>query len=70
MELFRAVVEVFRAVKREKEIYREILAFSISRDHRSVRIYGSYAETGESGTKYYRHPIHESSFIALYGKEK
>ncbi len=36
----RAVVELFRYVGREKELDREILAFSISHDHRSVRIYG------------------------------
>ncbi|SMR65190.1 unnamed protein product [Zymoseptoria tritici ST99CH_3D1] len=68
----RAVVELFRAVKREKELHREILAFSISHDHRNVRIYGHYAEVGvgESETKYYRHPIHDFSFTAANGKEK
>jgi len=66
----RAVVELFRAVKRENELHREVLAFSISHDHRSVRIYGYYAEIEESGTKYFRHPIHEFSFIALDGIEK
>jgi hypothetical protein len=35
----RGVVELFRLVKREKELHREILAFSISHDHRTVRIY-------------------------------
>jgi hypothetical protein len=39
----RGVVELYKAVKREKELHREILAFSISHDHRSVRIYGHYA---------------------------
>ena len=34
----RGVVELFRLVKREKELYREILAFSISHDHSTVRI--------------------------------
>ena len=34
----RSVVELYRAVKREKELNREILAFSISHDHRTVRI--------------------------------
>ncbi|KAK1810048.1 hypothetical protein LTR12_015596 [Friedmanniomyces endolithicus] len=66
----RAVVELFRAVKREKELHRAILAFSVSHDHRSVRIYGYYAEIGGSGTKYYRHPIREFSFTELDGKEK
>ncbi|CAG9951671.1 unnamed protein product [Clonostachys rosea f. rosea IK726] len=38
----RAVVELFRAVKREKEVHQQILGFSVSHDHRSVRIYGHY----------------------------
>ncbi|KAK0894599.1 hypothetical protein LTR91_023650 [Friedmanniomyces endolithicus] len=66
----RAVVELFRAVKREKELHRAILAFSVSHDHRSVRVYGYYAEIWESGTKYYRHPTREFSFTELDGKEK
>ena len=36
----RGVVELFRLVKREKELHQEILAFSISHDHQTVRIYG------------------------------
>ncbi|EFY89431.1 hypothetical protein MAC_04450 [Metarhizium acridum CQMa 102] len=31
----RAITELFRAVKREGEVHRQILAFSISHDHRS-----------------------------------
>ena len=66
----RGVVELFRYVKREKEIDREILAFSIAHDDRAVRIYGYYAEINGPEQKYYRHPIHEFSFTALDGKEK
>ncbi|TWU70855.1 hypothetical protein ED733_000488 [Metarhizium rileyi] len=66
----RAVVELFRAVKREGEVHRQILAFSISHDHRSVRIYGHYPVIEGITTKFYRHPIHEFSFTALDGKEK
>ena len=66
----RAVVELFRYVKREKELDREILAFSISQDHRSVRIYGHYAVIHGPEPKYYRHPIREFSFTELNGKEK
>ena len=66
----RGVVELYRAVKREKELHREILAFSISHDHRSVRIYGHYPIIEEDKTTFYRHPIHEFSFIILDGKEK
>ena len=38
----RGLVVLFRYVKREKELDREIFTFSISHDHRSVRIYGHY----------------------------
>lgn len=66
----KGVVELYRAVKREKELHREILAFSISHDHRLVRIYGHYAIIEEEKTTFYRHLVHEFSFIALDGKEK
>ena len=66
----RALVELFRSVKREKELDREILAFSVSHDHRSVRIYGHYPVIKGDETTFYRHPIHELSFTALEGKEK
>ena len=66
----KGVVELYRAVKREKELHREILAFSISHDHRSVRIYDHYSIIEEAKTTFYRHLIHEFSFIALDGKDK
>jgi hypothetical protein len=66
----RGLIELFKLVKREKELHREILAFSISHDHRSVRIYGHYPVIDDKGTTFYRHPIHEFSFAALDGKEK
>lgn len=66
----RGVVELFRLVKREKELHREIIAFSISHDHRSVRIYGHYPVIEGKKTTFCRHPIHEFSFTALDGKEK
>ncbi|KAL7926602.1 hypothetical protein ACQKWADRAFT_318431 [Trichoderma austrokoningii] len=65
----RAVVELFRLVKRENELHRQILSFSVSHDHRSVRIYGYYPVIDGKNTKYYRHPIHDFSFTALGGKE-
>jgi len=66
----RAVVELFRLVERESELHRQILAFSITHDHCSVRIYGYYPVIDGKDTKYYRHPIHSFSFTALDGKEK
>jgi hypothetical protein len=66
----RAVVELFRLVRREKEIHREILAFSVSHDHRSVRIYGHYAVIDGANTTFYRHPVHTFDFTALDGKDR
>ncbi|ROW10268.1 hypothetical protein VMCG_01927 [Cytospora schulzeri] len=66
----RAVTELFRAVKREDEVNRQILAFSISHDHRSVRIYGHYPVIDGQDIKYYRYPIHDFSFTVLDGREK
>lgn len=66
----RGVVELFTLVKREKELHREILAFSISHDHRSVRIYGHYPVIEGDKTIFYRHPIRDFSFTELDGREK
>ncbi|ATY67240.1 hypothetical protein A9K55_000341 [Cordyceps militaris] len=66
----RAIVELFRLVGREGEVNRQILAFSISHDHRIVRIYGHYAVIQDKDTKYYRHPVHTFDFTTLDGKEK
>ncbi|KAF7955067.1 uncharacterized protein EAE97_000326 [Botrytis byssoidea] len=66
----RGTVELFRLVKREKELHREILGFSISHDHRTVRIYGHYPVIDEGKTTFFRHPIHTFDFTALDGKEK
>lgn len=66
----RAIVELFRIVKREDEVNRQIVAFSVSHDHQSVRIYGHYPVITEKDTKYYRHPIRKFDFTDLDGKEK
>ena len=62
--------ELFRLVKREKELHREILAFSISHDHRTVRIYGHYPIIKGNDTTFYNHPIRTFDFTELDGKEK
>ncbi|OAA34696.1 hypothetical protein NOR_08325 [Metarhizium rileyi] len=66
----RAVTKLFRAIKRENEVHRKIVAYSISHDHESVRIYGHYAVIDGKDTKYYRHPIRKYFFTELDGKEK
>ncbi|KAK4652846.1 hypothetical protein QC762_0077390 [Podospora pseudocomata] len=66
----RAIVELFRAVKREDEVNREILAFSVSHDHTLVWIYGHYPVIAGKGIKYYHQPIHKFDFTTLDGQEK
>lgn len=66
----RAIVKLFRAVKRENELNRQILAFSISHDNHCVRIYGHYPVINGNDVKYYRYSIHSFPFRALEGKEK
>ncbi|ODH52423.1 hypothetical protein GX48_01486 [Paracoccidioides brasiliensis] len=66
----RGVVKLFRLVKREKELHQQILAFSISHDHRMARTYGHYPVTDRKKTTYYRLSIHEFSSAAPDGREK
>jgi hypothetical protein len=64
----RGIVELFRLVKREKELYREILAFLISHDHGAVRIYGHYSIIDRNKISFYRHLIRKFDFTE--GEEK
>lgn len=66
----RGIVELFRLVKREDEVNRQILSFSVSHNKDSVRIYGYYPVIDGEQTEYYRHPIHRFSLTALNGKER
>ena len=66
----RGIVELFRLVKREKGLHREILAFSISHDHETVRIYGHYPVIDGKKTTVYHHPIRKFDYTELDGKEK
>ncbi|MCJ1345742.1 hypothetical protein MMC31_003951 [Peltigera leucophlebia] len=66
----RAVVELYKLVGREKELNREILAFSISHDHSMVRIYGHYALIQDDKTTFYRHPVDAFDFTTRDGREK
>lgn len=66
----RGIVELFKLGEREKELHREILTFSISHDHRTVRLYGYYPVFDGLKTKIHRHKIHTFDITALNGKEK
>ncbi|KAI9781330.1 MAG: hypothetical protein M1835_004329 [Candelina submexicana] len=65
-----AVVKLYRAVSRQDELHREILAFSVSHDHRAVRIYGHYALINGNDTSFYRHLIRDFSITDQDGKDK
>jgi hypothetical protein len=68
--IVRGIVELFRLIKRKKELHWEILAFLISHDHEIVRIYGHYPVINRDETTFYRHPIYKFDFTELDGKEK
>ncbi|KAF2790773.1 hypothetical protein K505DRAFT_351755 [Melanomma pulvis-pyrius CBS 109.77] len=66
----RGIVGLFKLGNREKELDRELLTFSISHNHREVRLYGYYPVFEGSKTKIHRHPIHAFDITALNGKER
>lgn len=66
----RGIVELFKAVNREKELHRKILAFSVSHDATTVRIYGHYAIIEDCAARFYRHSIHSFDFTAQNGKDR
>ena len=66
----RGIVELFKLVKREKELRRELQTFLISYDHRTVRLYGYYPMFDGPKTKTYCHQIHTFDITALNGKER
>ncbi|KAL8885833.1 MAG: hypothetical protein Q9215_006362 [Flavoplaca cf. flavocitrina] len=64
----RGIVELFKMVKRDNELNGKLLTFSVTHDHRMVRLYGHYPVIENSKTtKIYRHAIHT---YALDGKDK
>ncbi|KAI9836144.1 MAG: hypothetical protein M1837_003453 [Sclerophora amabilis] len=65
-----AVVELYRAVSRQDELHGEILTFSVSHDHRDVRIYGHYALINEEKTSFYRHLIRSFDIVNQDGIDK
>lgn len=64
----RGIVALFKLAKREIELHRQILTFSISHDHRTVRLYGYYPIVNSPKITIHRHFIH--SFDILVEKER
>lgn len=66
----RAVALLYQVAGCEKQVHRKVLAFSISHDHRNVRIYGHYPVFHGKSIEYYRHMIDSFDITARGGKEK
>ncbi|MCJ1231380.1 hypothetical protein MMC12_008057 [Toensbergia leucococca] len=66
----RAVVDLFKLAKREKELHRQVVDFSVSHNHEYVKIYGYYPVIEDVETTIWRHPIHKFDITAQKGKEK
>lgn len=72
----RAVVELYKHARWEEgfdwkeAVHRNILAFSISHDDRTVRIYGHYPVIENDRTTFYRHSIREFILTDLDGRDK
>ncbi|KAI9730977.1 MAG: hypothetical protein M1834_005438 [Cirrosporium novae-zelandiae] len=66
----KGVVALFRRVGREQELHREILGFSLSHNHDSVRIWGHYPVIDGAKTTFWHCPIRKFDFTEQEGKEK
>lgn len=66
----RGIVELYRIVGRAQELHRKVLGFSISHDHRTVRVYSHYAEIHGQGTTYYRHILKVVDILSEDGKDR
>jgi hypothetical protein len=66
----RGIVELFRLANRAEELHREVLAFSVSHDHETVRIYGHFPVIEGTKTTYWRVPLRKYDFTERRGIEK
>ncbi|KAI9829018.1 MAG: hypothetical protein M1832_000041 [Thelocarpon impressellum] len=65
-----AIVEIYRAISLQDELNQEVLAFSISHDHRAVRIYGHYPVIDGQHASFYRYPISSFDITNEGGKDR
>lgn len=67
----KGMLEPFKLAGREEEVDGNRLTFSVSHDHRTVRLYGHYSVIdGSKPTKIYHHAIHTYDITALGGKDR
>ncbi|KAI9827228.1 MAG: hypothetical protein M1832_005366 [Thelocarpon impressellum] len=65
-----AVVDLYRGLSRQHELHRELLAFSISHDHRTVRVYGHYALIDGRDASFYIEPVTTVDITSEHGKKR
>ncbi|POR32125.1 Uncharacterized protein TPAR_07662 [Tolypocladium paradoxum] len=66
----RGVVELFRLLKREDEVNRQVLAFSVVHSCVVVQIYVHYAEVQGETTKYFRQELRSFNLEAGGGRDR
>ncbi len=66
----KGIVELFRLINQQQKLHQEILAFSVSHDNETVRIYGHYPLINGDKTFFYRHLIDTFYIAARDDKEK
>ena len=66
----RGIIKLFKLAKRENELYREILTFSISHNYRIVWLYGYYPIINGFKFTTYCYLIYTFDILPLGGKER
>jgi hypothetical protein len=66
----KGIVELFKRVGKQKDLHQELLAFSVSHDNRTVRIYGHYPLIDGDKASFYRHEIKAFDITSEVGKDK
>lgn len=65
-----AVVELYKVMSRQDELHKKIITFSVSHDHRAVRICGHYVLINGKDASFYRHLVQDFSIVNQDGKDK
>lgn len=66
----RGLVTLFRLVRREQELHRKVLGFSISHDNETVRIYGHYPFINGKNTTYHQCMISKFNILPTIDGDK
>jgi hypothetical protein len=66
----KSIIKLFKIVKHKKKLHQKILAFLVSHDHRTIRIYKHYPVINENKTSFYRYTIYTFDFTTLNSKKK